>query len=96
VRADTCCSMANTGTKWNSDEIVKFLDIYEHHECLWNIRHSDYSSKLKRDSMMSKFMSDIIRENAFIENIECLRKKIKIIKNTIKCGVNVTVVYLRY
>jgi hypothetical protein len=73
--------MANTGTKWNSDEIVKFLDIYEHDECLWNIRHSDYSNKLKRDSMMSKLMSDIIRENVFIKNIECLRKKIKIIKN---------------
>jgi hypothetical protein len=30
--------------------------------------------------MMSKLMNDIIRENIFIENIECLRKKIKIIK----------------
>jgi hypothetical protein len=26
-------------------------------------------------------MSDIIRENIFIQNIECLRKKIKIVKN---------------
>jgi hypothetical protein len=33
--------------------------------------------------MMSKLMSDIIRENIFIENIESLQKKIKIIKKCV-------------
>ena len=35
--------------KWNTEEIMKFLDKYEEFECLWNIRHTDYMNRNKRD-----------------------------------------------
>jgi len=39
-------------SKWSSEDVVKFLDVYEESEGLWNIRHSHYNSKVKRDSAM--------------------------------------------
>jgi hypothetical protein len=39
-------------SKWSS-EFVKFLDVCEESEGLWNIRHADYNNKIKRDSVMS-------------------------------------------
>ena len=38
--------------KWSSEDVVKFLDVYEESEDFWNIRHSDYNNKIKRDSAM--------------------------------------------
>ena len=36
-------------SKWSSED-VKFLDVYEESEGLWNIRHADYNNEVKRDS----------------------------------------------
>ena len=41
-------------SKWSSEDVVKFLDVYEESEGLWNIRHSDYNHKIKRDSAVLK------------------------------------------
>jgi hypothetical protein len=68
-------------SKWNSEEVVKFLDVYENFECLWNIRHSDYNNKIKRDSAMSKLMGELLKTNVAVEGVDVLRKKIKSIKN---------------
>jgi hypothetical protein len=45
-------------SKWSSEDVVEFLDMYEESEGLWNIRYSDYNNKIKRDSAMFKLMAN--------------------------------------
>jgi hypothetical protein len=63
-------------SKWSSEDVVKFLDVYEESEGLWNIRHSDYNNQMKRDSAMLKLMGEILKRNLAVKNVEVLRKKI--------------------
>jgi hypothetical protein len=67
-------------SKWSSEGFVKFLDVYEEFEGLWNIRHSDYS-EMERDSAMLKLMGELLKTNVAVESVEVVRKKIKSIKN---------------
>jgi hypothetical protein len=67
-------------SKWSSED-VKFLEVYEESQGLWNIRHSDYN-KIKRDSAMLKLMGKLLKRNVAVESVEVLRKKIKSIKKT--------------
>jgi hypothetical protein len=46
-------------SKWNSDNISKFLDIYEQYELLWNTRLEDYMNKSKRESALQRLVSVI-------------------------------------
>jgi plasmid replication initiation protein len=68
-------------SNWSSKDVVRFLDVYEESEGLWNIRHSDYKNKIKRDSAMLKLMDELLKRNVPVESVEVLRKKIKSIKN---------------
>jgi hypothetical protein len=63
-------------SKWSSEDVVKFLVVYEESEGLWNIRYSDYNDKIKRDSAMLKLMGELLKKNVAVENVEVLRKKI--------------------
>lgn len=78
--------MSGNGTKksvkWNSDDIFKFLEIYQQFELLWNIRHSEYVNKQKRESAMRRLMSDLQQEGIEVPDISFLRNKIKVIKTT--------------
>jgi signal recognition particle GTPase len=66
-------------SKWSSEDVVKFLDVYENFKSIWNIRHSDYN-KIKRDSAMLKLMEELLKMNVGVESVEVLWKKIKSIK----------------
>jgi hypothetical protein len=68
-------------SKWSCEDVVKFLDVCEESEALWNVRHSDHNNKTKRDSAMLKLMGELLKGNVAIENVEVLRKKIKSIEN---------------
>jgi hypothetical protein len=68
-------------SKWSSEDVVKFLDVYEESEGLWNILHSDYNNTIKRDSAMLKLMGELLKRNVAVESVGVLRKKIKSIKN---------------
>jgi hypothetical protein len=68
-------------SKSSSEDVVKFLDVYEESEGLWNIRHSDYNNETKRDSAMLKLMGELLKRNVAVESVEVLRKKIKKYKN---------------
>ena len=48
-------------SEWSSEDVVKFLNVYEECEGLWNTRHSDYSNKIKGDSAMLKLMGELLR-----------------------------------
>jgi hypothetical protein len=63
-------------SKWSSEDVVKFLVVYEESEGLWNIRHSDYNNQTKRDSAMLKLMGELLKRNVAVKNMEVLRKKI--------------------
>jgi hypothetical protein len=67
-------------SKWSSEDVIKFLDVYEDSEGLWNIRHSDYNNTMKRDSAMLKLMGELLKRNVAVESVEFLRKKTKSIK----------------
>jgi hypothetical protein len=47
-------------------DVVKFLDVYEESEGLWNIRNSGYNNKIKRDSAMLKLMGELLRRNVAV------------------------------
>jgi hypothetical protein len=64
-------------SKWSSEDVVKFWDVYEESEGLWNIRHSDHNNKIKRYSAMLKLMGELLKRNVAVESVEVLRKKIK-------------------
>jgi hypothetical protein len=66
--------------KWSSEDVVKFLDVCEESEGLWNIRHSDYNNKIKRNSAMLKLMGELLKRNVAVESVEVLRKRIESIK----------------
>jgi hypothetical protein len=68
-------------SKWSTEDAVKFLDVYEVSEGLWNIRHSDYNSKIKSDSAMLKLMGELLKRNVAVQSAVVLRKKIKKKKN---------------
>jgi hypothetical protein len=55
-------------SKWSSKDVVKFLDVYEDFEGIWNIRHSDYNTIIKRDSAMLKLMGELLKRNVGVES----------------------------
>ena len=48
------------------------MDVYEECEGLWNIRHSDYNNKIKRDSAVLKPMGELLKRNVAVESVEVL------------------------
>jgi hypothetical protein len=65
-------------SKWSSEDVVKFLDVYEEYEGLWNIQHSDYNNKIQRDSAVLKLMGELLKRDVVVESVEVLRKKVKV------------------
>jgi hypothetical protein len=68
-------------SKWSSEDVVKFLDVYEESEGLWNVRHSDHNNKTKGDSAVLKLMDELLKGNVAVESVEVLREKINSIEN---------------
>ncbi|KAG8310099.1 hypothetical protein J6590_070691 [Homalodisca vitripennis] len=68
--------------KWNSDEISKFLEVFQSYELLWNCRHREYVDKQKRESAIHRLMTDIQKQGIQVPDICFLRNKIKVIKTT--------------
>ncbi|KAG8335915.1 hypothetical protein J6590_057243 [Homalodisca vitripennis] len=68
--------------KWNSDEISKFLEVFQSYELLWNCRHREYVDKQKRESAIHRLMTDIQKQGIQVPDTCFLRNKIKVIKTT--------------
>ena len=45
--------------KWDGNQIISFLNIYEKYELLWNIRSNDHIHKLKRESAFEKLLKEL-------------------------------------
>jgi hypothetical protein len=81
-----CCFIKNV-SKWSSEDVVKFLDVYEESEGFSNIRHPDYNNKMKRDSAMMKLMGKPLTRNVPVKSVEVLQRKIKSIKRRVPARV---------
>ena len=67
--------------KWSSVDVVKFLDVYEESEGLWNIRQSNYNNKIKRDIAMLKLMGELLKRMCGCWKCEGSTKEDKKYKN---------------
>jgi hypothetical protein len=54
--------------RWNVNEIIQFLELYETYELLWNIRHQDYTNKNKRELSFEKLVLELSEQG--FENID--------------------------
>jgi len=45
--------------KWNCNNIVDFLKIYEQYPLLWNIKHKDYLNIKLKDEIFKKLYADL-------------------------------------
>lgn len=75
-------------TKWDGNQIISFLNIYENYEILWNITLKEHMNKLKRGNAFENLLKEL-NESVF-ENtdINILKAKIKTIKTVYRQEVN--------
>lgn len=68
--------------KWNCNNIVDFLKIYEQYPLLWNIKHKDYLNIKLKDEMFKKLYADLETEGLVMGIDEKqLKAKIKNLKD---------------
>lgn len=60
--------------KWNSNNIIDFLRMYEKYPLLWNIKHKDYCNIKLKDELKAKIknIKDVYRNE--LAKIEKSRK----------------------
>ncbi|KAL4153163.1 hypothetical protein QTP88_000996 [Uroleucon formosanum] len=69
-------------TKWNCNNIVDFLKIYEQYPLLWNIKHKDYLNIKLKDEIFKKLYADLENEGLIMGIDEKqLKAKIKNLKD---------------
>lgn len=68
--------------KWNSDNIIDFLKIYEKYPLLWNIKHKDYCNIKLKDEIFKSFYLEL-ESQGLVEGMDekQLKAKIKNIKD---------------
>jgi len=68
--------------KWNCNNIVDFLKIYEQYPLLWNIKNKDYLNIKLKDEMFKKLYADLETEGLVMGIDEKqLKAKIKNLKD---------------
>lgn len=70
----------NTSKKWSTDEIKKFLEVYEEFPCLWNYKIPSYKDRNQRDTALRKIvevMSDTVKDF----DVNAAKAKIRSIRN---------------
>ncbi|KAJ8913067.1 hypothetical protein NQ315_006568 [Exocentrus adspersus] len=70
--------------KWRDNHIIKFLELYQSEECIWNIRREDYKN-IMREKSYEKIRSGMEIESLTINDI---KNKIKSIRTTYKVELN--------
>ncbi|KAI4468047.1 hypothetical protein MML48_2g00001562 [Holotrichia oblita] len=75
--------------KWNSNQIITFLNIYEKYTILWDIRDKDYKNSLKRANAFDQFLKELIAIEGFGDvNLDVLKTKLKTIKTVYRQELN--------
>lgn len=55
--------------KWCVDNITAFLEYYEKHELLWNIRHVDYVNKQKKEIDVMILKVQLVAQGAQVPDL---------------------------
>lgn len=63
--------------KWTSEDIIRFLNIYEKYDVLWNTQSSQYRDKSCRELALMGMVQELNMENV---TVDIIRSKIKMIK----------------
>ncbi|KAF5275138.1 hypothetical protein FQR65_LT16772 [Abscondita terminalis] len=74
--------------KWDGNQIISFLNLYEKYDILWNIQLKDHMNKARRETAFEKLLKEL-QETGF-ENIDMniLKARIKTIKTVYRQEVN--------
>lgn len=71
--------------KWNSNNIIVFLDIYQKYTILWNIKDKDYCNTKLKDESFKQLFCDLNEKQLIGEmNIKQFKAKIKSIKDVFR------------
>ena len=68
--------------RWTAEETLRFLEIFRGYEALWDASHETYLKKNAREEAVRKLMEELIAANFDIPDEECLKKRIKNIKDS--------------
>ncbi|KAL1517113.1 hypothetical protein ABEB36_000922 [Hypothenemus hampei] len=77
--------MMMSSKKWRESDTVKFVELYENAECLWNFRHPLYKHRNARDKAMQQILQEMNMPDFGINE---LKNKIKNIRSTYQQEVN--------
>ena len=68
--------------KWNANNILLFLQMYQQYPTLWNIKEKDYSNKSLRDATYKGLISELKEKQLLVEmDAKLLKSKIKSIRD---------------
>lgn len=72
-------------SKWNSNQIITFLKIYEQFPVLWNIKHNDYLN-IKLKDVLFKQMCEQLEQVDLLKGMDekRLKNKIKNLKDVFR------------
>ncbi|XP_066151266.1 uncharacterized protein [Euwallacea fornicatus] len=73
------------GKKWREADTIKFVELYEKAECLWNFRHPVYKHRNARDKAIQNMLKEM---NMADFGVNELKNKIKNIRSTYQQEVN--------
>jgi len=63
--------------KWNSNNIIDFLKIYENYPLLWNIKHKEYCNIKLKDEIFKNFYLEL-ESQGLVEGMDVKQLKAKI------------------
>ncbi|KAL4113585.1 hypothetical protein QTP88_017191 [Uroleucon formosanum] len=65
--------------KWSESDTIALVELYEKHECIWNIGSKDYRNKLMRDDVYEDIVKTLKKDNFGVTK---LKQKIKNLRCT--------------
>ncbi|XP_049776376.1 uncharacterized protein LOC126166653 [Schistocerca cancellata] len=71
--------MPKLNMKWGTEQIIRFLDIYAMHRCLWDFNDADYKNKQQRAAALEAILRDLNMDGLTMPE---LQTKIHSIRNT--------------
>lgn len=68
--------------KWNTSNIIQFLNVYQQYHLLWNIKDKDYCNTKLKNEIFQRFYNEL-NENQLIGEMDVkqLKARIKSIKD---------------
>lgn len=62
--------------KWSESETIALVELYEKHDCIWNIGSKDFRNKLMRDAAYENIVKTLKKDNFGVTELKKKNKKI--------------------